>query len=838
VSSRVNGTPIPNLIQGVSQQQPQQIRETQSVEEVNRYNSTVEGNCARAGTSVIRQIPGADWSNALHYDIIRSKDEAYRAVFTNGDVRVYNLYSGAECTIEFEEGSPAYLALPSGYAARKTFRAVSVQDYTYVVNRSIIPAMTSDVFPTRDPEAMFWMKAGDYSTTYAVFVTFNGTTYSFAFGTPDGSDSSHEPYIKTNYVMGQLYSLMTDQDAHNDWTTLPSYGFGSTSATGMYYSSNGRLTNAGFSVALNHNSIRVWRNDGQAFSVGADDGQGNTSMKCVAGYADVVSDLPQNAWQGSVVRIKGKDQSVADDYWCKYDIGGGAADGTAGSYGVWTECPKPGTPTTIDKTTVPHTLINDAPNHFIFKSQVWSTRVAGDGVNSSKDPYFIGTQINDIYFSRARLVFICEGSLSFSKTNQPFTHFPDTVQTVLATDPINVQVANGGKPAVLAWGSTLNEQTILWADKTQYVVNSQSSTLSETSIEVVPTTFFDMDVDFKPTGGGSTVYFEADQGTFSRIFEYVASVYTGYPKMATDITTHVPVYIPAKITQIAISTLMGIIAVVTETEPNSLYIYNYFMNGQERVQAAWSKWTFAAGNILFATIIRNIMYITTQDSVGTYIEALNLAPKQVDAYGQYLTRLDRRITEADCTSTVYDHVEDATTFTFPDIFHDCIDDAVLVARPMPYATNDQPGYLYPILRRTTTTVTMKGNQTQSKFFLGVLIDSYRVFPTFWPHDDKGLLGYDNVQIHSYEVSYSETGYVKATVDYGNGGQALFEMDGKFVSSNAQIINYSPMSTGVLVIPVNAENTQCKITLSNKSPFPDKLQTGYVKWYGRINMNRL
>ena len=53
--------------------------------------------------------------------------------------------------------------------------------------------------------------------------------------------------------------------------------------------------------------------------------------------------------------------------------------------------------------------------------------------------------------------------------------------------------------------------------------------------------------------------------------------------------------------------------ILSSTEPDSIYVYKFFNSGEERVQTAWSKWTFT-GSILDMFLIDEYLYILKKDA--------------------------------------------------------------------------------------------------------------------------------------------------------------------------------------------------------------------------------
>lgn len=121
---------IPNLINGVSQQ-PEEVRlPSQSDEQINFLSSVVEGLRRRPGTRHIAQLLSKPSSGAFVHIINRDTFEKYVAVFIDGDVRVFD-FKGNEKLVNKPNGVDYLKAMAPG----RSLRAVTVADFTFVVNR-------------------------------------------------------------------------------------------------------------------------------------------------------------------------------------------------------------------------------------------------------------------------------------------------------------------------------------------------------------------------------------------------------------------------------------------------------------------------------------------------------------------------------------------------------------------------------------------------------------------------------------------------------------------------------------------------------------------------------
>ena len=107
------------------------------------------------------------------------------------------------------------------------------------------------------------------------------------------------------------------------------------------------------------------------------------------------------------------------------------------------------------------------------------------------------------------------------------------------------------------------------------------------------TTEFEADLDAKPVGAGRFVFFATDMGAHTGIREYFVEV-DSETNDAVEITSHVPQYLDGNVKHLAASSNNDMLLVLTDgtDATKTLYVYRYFWQGTNKLQSAWSKFTF------------------------------------------------------------------------------------------------------------------------------------------------------------------------------------------------------------------------------------------------------
>ena len=179
---------VPNLAQGVSQQ-PDNLRYPgQCDEQINAWATVVEGLVKRPHTSYIKNVDSSQPSNLFTHFVKRDETNKYVInVSVGGSVSAFNLSLGTSIPVATTSIAQAYLSGITNPV--QELRALTVADYTFLVNKSKTVAVNTDAdLKSKDIrnddgkyEALVFVKLGDYEKTYDVYldgkvVPHDGTT--------------------------------------------------------------------------------------------------------------------------------------------------------------------------------------------------------------------------------------------------------------------------------------------------------------------------------------------------------------------------------------------------------------------------------------------------------------------------------------------------------------------------------------------------------------------------------------------------------------------------------------------------------------------------------------
>ena len=555
---------IPNLINGISQQPPTLRLASQAEDQVNFKSSVADGLTVRPPSRHLAKVDDTNWSDAFIHTINRDVTERYVVAIRAGQLRVFEAGTGVERTVNAPNGW-GYL---SG-AGKDDYRAVSVADYTFILNRQQDVKVADTLSPKRENKSLVVVRGGNYGRTYRIII--DGVERA-SYETPDGSEPTHTKAIDTTHIATKLIQA------------LAAWG-----GAGVYaFSRKGHVI-----------TIKKTLND-NPFSVRAEDGSGGVNIDAIGSKVQRFSDLPKESVNGFDVEIVGDQSSSFDNYFVRYESN--SSDGI----GVWKETLKGKEKFRLDASTMPHTLVREADGTFTFDRPTWADREVGD-LKKVPNPSFVDRKIRDVFFFQNRLGFVADENVIMSQDGSYFDFFQSTATALLDTDPIDVAVTTE-RVSILNFAVPFNRTLLLFSDQSQFVLEG-GNVLTPATVAVAQATAFESLTNVRPVGVGQFMYFPIPRGSFAGMREYF--VQEGNEQNdALDVTSHVPRYLPRSMSLLAASSSEDILVALSDDHPNSLWVYSFFFNGEGKLQSAWSRWeTSAEDNILSVSFIESSMYL-------------------------------------------------------------------------------------------------------------------------------------------------------------------------------------------------------------------------------------
>jgi hypothetical protein len=870
---------IPNLISGVSQQ-PWNVRlPTQAEEQVNCQSSVTDFLKRRPATRHLVRIRDTPAANGIaSHHINRDETEQYIVTADASGINVFDLEGNAK-TVSVTGTGAAYLAAAT--APNRDLRFLTINDYTFVLNRRVAVKTLPDLSPKRQPEAIVFIKQASYNTTYQL--TLNGNVYSTltADGLSDTEKASPlpdaigiyrslhdaipsdyaEPTISplglvltvpasevsginmtntgasanvwaitggiapyTTYgvvIRGQQYSITTGSGATEDTQVADPL-----SSMDIAKSLAAQIPQSIFSVQTSNSTIWIRRHDGGDFTVKVQDSRSNTHTSACKGKVQRFSDLPTVAPRGFVTEIIGDASSSFDNYFCVFEP---SDAGDAFGSGTWKETVKPGIPCKLDPATLPHALIRQADGTFTFGPLEWGERICGDE-DSAPFPSFVGRTLNGLFFYRNRLSFLSGENVVMSEVGEFFNFFLTTVTTLVDSDVVDV-AASHTKSSILHHAVTFSGGLLLFSDQSQFVLE-HDTVLSNATVSIKPVTEFEASMKAAPVSSGKTVFFATDKGEWGGVREYITLPDNSDQNDASDITAHVPRYVRGNVSRLECSTNEDMLLVLSEEMRTSLWLYKYFWNGSEKIQSAWSRWDMC-GEVLSAAILNTGVYLIMQYGDGVYLEKMDITPGYKDEGETFEYCLDRKITERDVTLGAYDAINKTTAITLPYDIPAGYTPVVVTRTGGP----DAPGNL---LRRVDVTgprtLTVEGPDAHGrKLFIGIPYESSYTFSTFAIRegDSKGnAVTTGRLQLRRLTLNCSNTGFLHMHVTPKFRPTSTYTFTGRELGHGTNIIGAIPLYTGTINFPILSLNTQVEVKVGSDSFLPFALVN--ASWEGFYN----
>ena len=756
-------TSVPNLSQGVSQQ-PDNLRYPgQGEAQVNAYSSVVDGLVKRPSTRYVGTLETSSISaDSLVHVINHDSDNRHVLIITPGSntAKVYNTSDGS--TISTLTNTYVNEANP-----RESLKALTIANTTYILNKTTATAMdTSQTSDALAKEAIVFIKQGDYSKEYTV--TIDGADKTF---TSSSSDASSETIAAG--IVTQIGTI------------------------------------SGITVTRNGSVIKLTSTN-STFTVSVRDGLSNIGLGMAYKEVSAITDLPKSCYQGFTVKVKGDVELVQDDYYVKFVVKEGESV-TAGTFGEgsWEETIGPEVTTTINNATMPLKLV-PATDYasYTLSTTSWTTRAAGDA-DTNPDPSFIGKTITDIFFYKNRLGFLSEQNIIFSEADSYDNFFRTTVLTLLDSAPIDVGVSHT-KVSLLKHAIPFQEKLVLFSPQSQFVLRG-TDLLTPKTVNISPITEYNVTENAQPLALGNFIYFPFKRGGFQGVYEFYVDSTTDVFD-ASEITSHVPKYVPATLKELQGTPSEDVMVATTTGNAKHMYVYKYFWQGKEKVQSSWSRFEFK-NDIVGTGFINSDLFMVTTDGTNTYLESMPMEAGVTDTGKDYTILLDRRVTGSTLSNT-YDSASKLTTID--NIPYDPQDAVV-------YTTG---GTRFALTRVDANTATVLADVSDNAFFIGYEYNMEYQFsaqtlkqPT--ERGGKSTSNFTYQTLRNGAIDYADTGHFTVEVT------PLYRDTYSYAYNPANlgadnVVGSLVLDSGSFRFPIHAKHDEATIKLTSSSALPAQI----------------
>jgi len=713
------------------------------------------------------------------------------------------------------------------------YKALTVADYTFVLNNKRTPAIKATLSNTDSGltnaeygETLLFCKAVLNCCHYRLRVTMDDATVHdldewtrgvryIAAGTNNEACGSTKP--STAAIIAGLDTDITTAEA-NITTKVSTFNDGGSDNDdgGPVLWMTGNATKA-------IDQVDAWTTKGD-------------HLLAIRDEVESITDLPVMGIHDFRVKVAGDQETGADDYYVKF-VGKDAASDLI-QQGKWEETLAPGIAYEIDEDTMPHQLVrqqDDAAGtvtgtpyeiYFEFGPAAWDDRNVGD-LTTNPDPSFIGRQISDIFFHSNRLGFLADQNVILSEVGQYFNFWRTSI-TEGTVDSDRVDVASSTTDVVILEDAVTFEDTLLlFSDRSQFLVTGEPSLTPKTA-EIVPVFNYETYSAAPPVGVGRGTLMAYKKGLFSGLREIIRAGEEDFQDI--DTSGQIPAYISGDITRIEGSSLEDVAVVRSDGDSSKLYIYKWLWNGNEKAQSAWFRWDMGLdADILDVAFIESDLYLVVQRNDSLYLESSRLSTDVKDSSLGWQVRLDRRVQDADCT-TSYAAGVNRTSVTVPY----GLDKATITgeANKIPLiAVDASTGEQITLsnLVPATKTVDLEGDYDLGggggDFFLGFEYEFIHEFGQLSLRDSQGkneVPRQGRVSLQGCILDLEDTGYLEAHVTLKGKSTRVSEFTPGI--SGDLVIGQLALADSEFRFPVGGRSDKATVELRSKSPLPCRIMS--------------
>ena len=807
------------LFNGVSRQ-PQHLRMPGQVQDaVNAVFSVETGGFEKRGGGkdlMVMPNPVPGGNVAAHF-INRDPTERYSITHHNAGLIIHSLIDGSRKTINYTGNSLAYVTNGN---PEVDFVFNTVADYTLILNKNVVVA-------------------ADPSNT-----------------TPVG-------------VHGAVLTVLQSQGnvtiTINGSVALNNFAFTSTDLPGVTASKIGTNLQAalpGWSIYAVDNYVFISAPANAAFTIDKADSGGYVQL-CSNILGDATK-LPAKAINGMIVEIAtgAGDTGVttATGYYLQFN-----SFSSTDNSGVWQECAKPGISLGLDATTLPHALVRNSDGTFTVQQLTWKPRAVGD-LTTCPDPAFVGATLSECAFYRNRLILCAAETTYLSAEGDYFNYYPSHTTQVIDSDAFAL-TASSNEVSVIKYALPFRKTLFLSSDRAQYEC-ATPDVVTPTKLSIDLATTYELQPRARPCALGDSLFMASTIGPFTVILEYIYD-YLYETNTATDIAKHVHGYIPTPVIYMDGDAVTGTLVMMCDNKPrNSLYIYNYFWQGQQKEQASFHRWQLNCDRIAGFKIIDGTLYVvcTKYGETELHLLAVDIGRSIPSGYPfrmcmDYWTAIQG----------TYNAVTDSTHWTLPfnntasvvpgSVLERETSIPVVGASGIPFY-NEGVYRSSPILRESQDcglacvpstsfgavgipalytkandpySVYASGDWSAFPCAIGELYNTQVQLSRTWLRDQTGAAVLEGrTQLREFRFAYVDSGYFVVTIQPEGRPARSVHYDSRYVGRPDATVGTVPIRTGLFTVRPMSRGDTTDIVVSNYTQIPFSIvSTSWVGTYSTI-----
>ena len=679
-------------------------------------------------------------------------------------------------------------------ATPEDIEILTINDYTFVLNKNKVAAMKASTSPAQPDEAFVVIRTVAYNADYKV--TINGTTVTHT--TPQTTSGA-------TLDAGSIAAALTSSINGISGITAVQVG------PGIYVSSS----TLSFTISTS----------------------GSSTEEGIFAFQDQInlaSRLPNQCENGYIVRVTNSDDVNADDVYVEFKTTANAPRGP----GVWEETIGPGLQFEIDETTMPHQLVRQANGVFKYEPVDWTDRLVGDET-TNPIPSFIGKKINNMFFYRNRLGMLANEAVIMSRAGDYFNFFANSSQVVAPDDPIDIQ-ATSVKPVTLNYTLSTSVGLLVFGPNEQFLLSTDADILSPTTTKINTISTFECDDSIDAVAVGTAQAFISKSNLYSKLF-LMLNVQKESAASIDEATTNVPEYVPSGIDTMVSSPAMSIISLGTAGS-DTIYQHRFFIQGENRVQT-WYKWKLT-GDLRLQFFDKTTFYAVTSSGSNVYLTSYDLTQASESGYLTLPTGEKTDVCLDMFNNNPYRTYSDVTKKTTVELPFDHIPGKKLAVVAIGTyigdniaATDESEGavFYFEDADITSNTVLLNGDYRGRDLVIGYVYDMTVKLPKLYATQIEGQRAISDstadLILHRIKVSTGLSGPVTYKVDI-TGRDSWSNVVNVTLPYTYVLNNVNLSASAMHDVPIYQRNENLTIRIIGDTPFPVSLLN--IVWEGNYN----
>jgi hypothetical protein len=568
-----------SLIQGVSQQTPQEREDGQLGAQLNMLSDPVTGLRRRAGVKYFSTISTINPESYIRIVNIDGVQRIIAIDTVSGNLYVFN---------DFSSTTPAWDVLYSSYfktiAGKSAIKTTVARGNFFIVNTERVPEIEElTTSPRIDPSKYGYLsvRSSAFNKSFEATITYGSYSETFTVTAGDTAATASPEQMAMRF-----------ENAIN--TTAP-YPF--------------TVTRSGTTLALEvvdkntSGILDVQTSTGDIYVLTSGSSRVVTKTNLLGALPDVLDTY--------TIAVGNTGNSA----YYQYD----STNRTWSEVGVYTQ---------------PYKIINE-PKYLYFNGAGapeisnldMPERPAGDDDNNPL-PKFIGYGITGISAYQSRLVLLSGSYVNLSKTTD-FNQFMRTsVTEVLDDDAIEISSASLSS-AQFEYAVPYNKDLVLIAQDQQAVIPANSTVLTPKTAVIYPSTKLDISLATEPVTVARSMYYTYQRGSeYYQVGEFIPNSYTDSQYYSQNLTDHIPLYATGVCTTLASSTTNNMVVLCSDS--TEVLINQFLWRGDERPLMAFHKWELPY-KVMYAQFLQEYLVLFMSDDSGNLvIGTMNVQLNQLD----------------------------------------------------------------------------------------------------------------------------------------------------------------------------------------------------------------